>query len=148
MTIRVFCTLVIFGCLLSTSCSLSRSSSSPFRWSSNSIESSSKSSSGGEEETKAAEGDQSKYQQDVTETTAAAMKKGAGPMQIMREVGDVANEHGVTDWENEPGTFEAIGRGLKQGDASLAEFESLSEQLAAGSDLRKRLLEKGYTAAQ
>lgn len=141
MTTRLLCVLVIATSLALGACSSAKSSSSPSRWSSNSSKSSSGSSGGGEDEK--ADKDQSKYEQDVTATTAATVKSGGGASQIMRDVGDVANDHGVTDWENEPNTFQSIGRGL-QG-VSVDEFESLSQGLSGESDVRKKLLYEGYT---
>lgn len=131
-------------------CSSFKSSSSPSRWSGQSSKASSspsrwssQSSGGGQ----GPESEQESYERDVRETTAAVVLGGGGTDEIMRRLGPVAAEHGVTDWEGDPVTYRAIGKGLAQGGVSVDDFDQLSQQISGGSEVRQQLLLEGYKSS-
>lgn len=132
-------------------CSSFKSSSSPSRWSGQSSKASSSpsrwssQSSGGGGEAPAE--DESAYRKDVRTTVAAVAQGGGGGFEVMRRVGPVAAEHGITDWEGNPETYRAIGAGLAQGGLSVDSFAQVSRDISAGSEVRSKLLLEGYSSS-
>ena len=116
------------GCSFSDSSkSSSDSSSSPFRWSS--------SSSGG---------GSSAYRDDISESTYAYVRTGGGLPAFQRELGRVAERHGVTDWEGDPATWFAMGEGLARAGVSAAALEAFKSELADDDPNRLRAIQLGY----
>ena len=116
------------GCSFSDSSkSSSDSSSSPFRWSS--------SSSGG--------GD-SGYRNDISESTYAYVQTGGALPAFQRELGRVAERHGVTDWEGDPATWFAMGEGLARAGVNAGALEAFKNELADGDANRLRAIQIGY----
>ena len=148
----VFCVFVIVFVLGLSGCSSFKSSSSPSRWSSQSVKSSSSpfrsssDSSGGDDADSEAERDESSYERDVRETTSSIIASGGGAAEILRDLGDVASTHGISDWEAESATFIGIGRGLAA--LPVDDFERMSAEIADGSSVREGLLLQGYTGEQ
>jgi hypothetical protein len=131
-------------------CSSFKSSSSPSRWSGQSSKASSspsrwssQSSGGGNE----APGDSTAYEKDVRAAAAEAARGGAGGHEVMRRVGIVAADHGITDWEGNPATYRAIGAGLASGGLPVNDFEQISRDISAGSETRSKLLLEGYSSS-
>lgn len=152
MANRAIFVFLIVSALGLSACSFARSSSSPFRWSSESIESSfsplgwsSDSSSNGDERSAPAR-EESSYERDVRETTSSIIESGGGSRELRRAIGNVAGAHGISDWEAESATFRGIGRGLAG--LGVDDFELLSAEISAGSEVRERLLLQGYTAGK
>ena len=97
--------LVPLGCSFSASSkSLSDSSASSSKSSSDSSASSSASSSPGD----------SAYYDDVRSTTETYAKSGGPFDAYQKKLGDLAKDRGVTNWEENLGTYAAIGEGLGQ----------------------------------
>ena len=107
-----------------------RSSSSPFRWSSDS------SSPGGESS--------SAYQRDVTDYTAKFAASEGDPQSFQRDLSAIAEGHGVTDWEQDNDTYLAIGRGLAKAGVNGERYQLLSVELSNQSQLS--LVNSGYKA--
>jgi len=84
------------------------------------------------------------YARNIASLTSSAVRAGADQQTFLRDVGRIAAEHGVTDWEGRDVTFLAIGVGLKSG--GLAEEEARSfERSTFGDDARAReLILEGY----
>jgi len=117
-----------------SACSLSASSASI----SDSISSPFKSSSDSSGDSHAA------YQADVRDYTAAYIRSGGDYDTFERKIGNVAAQHGITDWELDSGTYLAIGQGLRKGGLKPIELAAWKSNLA-GSDLsRADLIQKGY----
>jgi len=94
------------GCSFSYSSGTSSDSS---KSSSNSSTSSTSSSPSGTDHKDA----KTSYLSDVsTYTTSAA--KGGDAEGYLRELGSIAKRHGITDWERDTGTYNAIGTGLRR----------------------------------
>jgi len=107
-TIALLSILVLLaGCSFSYSSGASSDSSGT---SSDSSKSSSASSGGSESDPKDAK---EAFMSDVsTYTTSAA--KGDDAQAYMQELGSIAKRHGITDWERDTGTYNAIGTGLRR----------------------------------
>ncbi len=92
--------------LLLAGCSFSYSSGA----SSDSSKSSSASSGGSETDPKDAK---RAYMSDVSAYTTSAAK-GNDAKAYLRELGSIAKRHGITDWERDTATYNAIGTGLRR----------------------------------
>lgn len=53
------------------------------------------------------------YKSDVSAYTTSAAKDGNAE-DYMRELGSIAKRHGITDWERDTATYNAIGSGLRR----------------------------------
>lgn len=90
-------------------------------WMSHASKSSSDSSSQGDE------GASEAYRRDVRELTAACVESGSDARAFLRDLGAVAERHGITNWESQRATYRAIGAGLREAgldEAGLARFEA------------------------
>jgi hypothetical protein len=104
LTVVLLCVLTLLaGCSLSYSSGTSSDSS---KSSSNSSGSSSPSDEGGE-------GAKASYMSDVSAYTSSVAKEGNAE-DFMRELGKIAEKHGITDWERDTVTYNAIGTGLRR----------------------------------
>ena len=100
-------TIALLGILaLLAGCSFSYSSGT----SSDSSKSSSASSGGSETDPKDAK---SSFMGDVSAYTTSAAK-GDDAQAYLRELGSIAERHGITDWERDTATYNAIGTGLRR----------------------------------
>jgi len=123
--------LVLAVLLIPLSCSFSASSKS-------SSESSSGSSSPGD----------TAYYDDVRSTTEAYAKSGGPFDAYQKQLGDLAKQRGVTNWEENLGTYAAIGEGLGQAKASQGLVDTFKARLApagsANSADKQAAIQKGY----
>jgi len=127
--------LVLIGAGCSISESVSKSVSSPFEWSSDSIASSSRSSSRNRAE---------EYRNDVRDYTQAYVKSGGDFDAFTRGLSTIASKHGVSNWESDTDTYVGIGQGLKQGGVSTAQLELWKTNLAKGDAGKATAIQKGY----
>ena len=109
-----------------------RSSSSPFRWSSDS------SSPAGDAA--------SAYQRDVTDYTAKFATSDGDIQSFQRDLSAIAEGHGVTDWERDDATYLAIGTGLAKAGVSGERYQLLSVELSNQNQSHLYLVNSGYEA--
>ena len=128
---------LLAGCSVSVSSwSLSHSS----RSSSRSSDSSSSSSPGAA---------QRAYEDDVADYTRAFAKSHRGDFAgFQADLGRLAQEHGITNWEENPGTYTAIGEGLGSAKVSDAELMAYKRNLSGGDPQKADLIQKGYDSAR
>lgn len=91
----------------------------------------------------------SSFDQDVEQYTVAFV--GAGGSQhasFLSGLGDLARQHGVSDWESQPATWEAIGRGLARSHASVAERTAYQAAWTGGDPTKQSAVAKGVAATQ
>ena len=131
---RLFATLLVGVMLVPLGCSFSASSKS----SSESSASSSRSSSPESKETQ--------YRNDVRDFTAAYLRSGGRQDEFRRRIGDLAKEHGITNWEESLVTYEGIGRGLGKAQASPVEVDMYSANLTNGDTRKAKAIKEGYEA--
>ena len=135
---------VISGCSISASSGwISDSISSPSKSSSDS----SKSSSGGDDdeavEPEAPE-DTASYEADVSQLAVTYAKNGGEIGAFRTAVSQLAMDRGITNWEVDSKTNQAIGSGVGSAGMQEASFTDFSKQLF-GDDLSKQSeLRKGY----
>jgi len=87
------------------------------------------------------------YKDEVRDFTAAHVQSGGSGDALMREVGKIAQRHGITNWEGSPATFEAIGAGLAKAGKNQAEVNAFRNNLTQSSE-QAGWLQKGYDAAR
>ena len=110
--------IALLGILaLLAGCSLSYSSGK----SSDSSKSSSNSSSPSDTDQKDAK---TAYKSDVSAYTTSAAKDGNAE-DYMRELGSIAKRHGITDWERDTATYNAIGSGLRRAGVTREEVKDV-----------------------
>jgi len=89
------------------------------------------------------------FQQDVEQYTALYVEEGGrDEAGFLTGVGDLARHFGVSDWEAEPLTWEAIGRGLERSARSEAERNAYAQAWTDGDADRVRALGRGSAAAR
>jgi hypothetical protein len=128
--------VVLAGCSLSVSSwSLSKSS----RSSSRSSDSSSSSSPGAAERA---------YGDDVSDYTRAYAKAGGSDFRgFQSDLAKLAQEHGITNWEENLVTYTAIGEGLGSAGVSGAQVMAYQRGLAGGDAKKAEAIQKGYDSA-
>jgi len=127
----------LVGCSISVSSwSLSKSS----RSSSHSSDSSSSSSPGAAERA---------YREDVIDYTRAYAKSGGGDFRAFQgDLARLAEEHGITNWEENPATYTAIGEGLGRAGVSDAELMAYKRNISAGDPGKAEAIQTGYDSAR
>jgi len=86
-----------------------------------------------------------KYQREIQDYTLAYVKSSeADYASFQKGLTDIANSHGVVDWEHDSTTYVAIGRGLKKAGLKGVPYETYKMNLT-GSDIPKMLnIQEGY----
>ena len=86
-----------------------------------------------------------KYQLEIQEYTHAYVKSSdADYASFQKGLTDIANSHGVVDWEQDSITYVAIGRGLKKAGLKGVAYETYKKNLT-GSDVTKMTdIQEGY----
>ncbi len=130
---------LVTGCFTSSTLQGSSESSSKSSGSfSDSSGSSSRSSSGGDEE--------SAYYRDVRDSTASVAATQEDVARLEREIGAIARQHDVLDWERDDETYREIGRGLADAEVAPERLDTLVTQLSHGDARRRALIEEGLGA--
>lgn len=122
------------GCSLSTSSvSISDSVSSPVRL----VSSLSESSSG-------AHGEEAAYRRDVAEYVEAYVRSGGQHDAFTRRLGELAKQHGISDWEADRVTYLALGEGLARAKVQGVALKTWVENLADGDPAKMQQIQEGY----
>jgi len=86
------------------------------------------------------------FQEDIRSLTMAAVEAGAGGEELLRQVGRVAEQHGITDWEAEPLAYRAMGEGLSMSGLDASEARAFAREIAGADAAVFRALVEGYEA--
>jgi hypothetical protein len=117
------------GCSLSASSkSISDTASSPFEWSSDSS------------------GDSVAYQQDVRDYTYAYVRSGGDRSAFQRGIGNLAEQRGVSNWEEDESTCAGIGAGLRKAALDEDQARDFARDLLGDGSGRLRDVQRGYEA--
>jgi len=122
--------------------SSSDSSSSPFK--------SSSKSSGGDDEKKKKDGDEAEketaFERDVRNHTAEFARSASEPDldSFQRDLGAIAEDHGITNWEQFADTYVAIGRGLADSELDEWSAQQLAVALSDEDIEHLKLVRSGY----
>ena len=91
----------------------------------------------------------SSFNQDVEQYTVAFLEAGGSEhASFFAGLGDLARQHSVSDWEADPATWEAIGRGLARSHASTAQRTAYQAAWTGGDAAKQSAVAKGISAVQ
>ena len=94
------------------------------------------------------EKENARFDQDVEAYTLAFVEAGGREGEsFFSGLGELARAHGVSDWESEVSTWEAIGRGLARSPADPAERAGYQVAWTAGDPARQSAVAKGLASA-
>lgn len=86
-----------------------------------------------------------KYRDDVEGYTYAYVRSSSLDYTgFQKGLGEIAAKYGITNWEAQPVTYNAIGRGLKKAKLTGVEYETFKKNLAAGEYSKMQDIQKGY----
>ena len=126
------------ACAASLACSFSHSSGS--------LSDSSKSSSGS---SNSSGSDTAQFRNDVTQYTEAYVEAGGtGEESFFSGLGDLARKRGISDWESEPSTWEAIGRGLGRTHVNDAQRTAYQAAWSGGDAEKQSTMARGFAKAR
>ena len=63
-----------------------------------------------------------------------------------RKLGEIAEDNGITDWEQDQATYVGIGRGLKKAGIKGARLDDLKGRLAGPNPKSSGWIQSGYDA--
>jgi hypothetical protein len=87
------------------------------------------------------------YRDDIRDFTAAHVQSGGDAAGLIREIGSLAKKHGITDWENNKSTFQAVGQGLAKAGYRQLQVDAFKKNLASTPEQAK-WLQDGYDSAR
>ncbi len=132
---RAFTVAAGLACAASLACS--------FSYSSESSSDSSNSSSGSSAD------DDEAFRSDVSQYTEAFVEAGGGEQDAFYSgLSSLARKRGVSDWEAEPSTWEAIGFGLGRTKINDAQRTAYETAWAGGDAERERAMARGFANAR
>jgi hypothetical protein len=137
--------LAIIAMVSSSGCSISDSVGSISRSSESISDSSTSSSKSSEKDTKKA--DDNLYENEVQDFTVTYLRTNssqADQNSFMKGISDVASQNGIVDWEANPKTYRAIGKGLKKAKITGAQFELYKKKFANGDTGKMDDIQEGY----
>ena len=123
--------LALAGCgsISASSESISKSISSPFASSS------------------ASSSPESAYREDVRDFTAAHVKAGGNAQALRSQIGQLAQKHGITDWERNEATYRAVGEGLARAGYKQVEVDAFNK-VFTDSVQQADWVQAGYDSAR
>ncbi len=87
------------------------------------------------------------YRNDVRDFTAAHVQSGGDAAGLIREIGGLAKQHGISDWESNKSTFQAVGEGLAKAGYRQLQVDAFKKNLATTPD-QEKWLQDGYDSAR
>lgn len=85
------------------------------------------------------------YHDDIRDLTAAHVAAGGSFPAFQRHLGDLARKHGISDWEEEPATYAAIGHGLAKAGADGAALDAYTGELVGSDADRAHVIRAAYS---
>jgi len=93
--------------------------------------------------------DSSSNRDDVADYTRTWARSGRGDVRgLQTDVARIAEEHGLTNWEEDPGTYTAIGEGLGGAKVSAADLMTYKRGLAGDDQRKADLIQQGYDSVR
>lgn len=87
------------------------------------------------------------YRSDVRDFTAAHVQSGGTADGLVREIGELAQKHGITDWESHQATFRAVGEGLAKAGYRQVQVDAFKKNLTKTEEQAK-WLQEGFDSAR
>jgi hypothetical protein len=91
---------------------------------------------------------ESLYRDDVRDYTAAYVKSGGQIADFNARVSQIAQTRGITNWEDNMGTYEGIGQGLGRAGVSSVAYDTYVTNLSRGDPVKEDAIRKGYQSAK
>jgi hypothetical protein len=131
--------ILLYGCSFSYSSESSvKASASPFVSSSEAFESSLSSS-------RSSQSRKSRYENEVRKYAAEFAASGStDSVEFYAHLSRLAQEYGISAWDQDKATYVAIGKGLAEADLSRPRYEALRDALSGGDPQRLGYIEEGY----
>jgi hypothetical protein len=146
--------------LVGSACqSISDSVTSPSRWVAQSSEASADSSGASADSSNAAsrsssgssspedEPAETSYQDDVRVASRTYAATGGDSQAFVRQLGEIAERHGITDWEADRATWLGLGEGFQQAGLSQDQVDGLLLELGHLQSPERGYVHEGYQAA-
>ena len=131
-TVSILSILTVWLAVAAGGCSFSESSKSSSKSSSSPFTSSSRSS-----------GSEDEYKADVRDFTAAYFRSNGRPEDLRRKIADLAEKHGVSDWQQHESTYRGVGEGLAKAGVRQVEVDAVKTSLA-DNEQQARWIQEGY----
>ena len=139
--------------LLGSGCqSISDSITSPSRWAAQSSQASADSSNAVSDSISGSSSPRrdhaaTRYQEDLRVASQTFATTGGDSEAFVREIGAIAEQHGITDWEADRATWLALGEGFRQAGLSRDQVDGLLLQLGHLQSPERGYVHEGYQAA-
>ncbi len=88
------------------------------------------------------------FRDDVRVAVRDLVELGATPDDFLRELGRIAELHGISDWESESGTLNALGAGVCEAGTGETELDALLERIGRSGDTDVAQAHEGCSLAQ
>lgn len=92
-------------------------------------------------------GKSKKYPNEVADYTMAYVKSSqpnADYNSFLKGLSDIAEKEGITNWEQDPLTYQSIGKGLKKAHSEGAAYETYKSNFAKGDAKKMADIQDGY----
>jgi len=132
------------GCISESSWSSSASSKSI----QSSLESSSSPFESSSESSGAETAREANYRADVRDYVAAWVKSGGQYADFQQSLADLAQRHGITDWQGNRYTWLGVGAGLRKGGVQGVALQTYLKNLSENDVTRREAMQKGYDEQQ
>jgi len=84
------------------------------------------------------------YQNDIRDYTSAYVRSGGQVDMFWRDVGSIAQKHGITNWEAAKGTYLGIGEGLAKANVNSTELMVYKQNLTGYDATKMQEIQEGY----
>jgi len=85
-----------------------------------------------------------RFKDDIRALTLVFLQQEQQTDYFERQVGSIAKQYGLMDWEREPVTFMAIGSGLRQGGVTEPEISRISFLQSSVMIKNRRIIQEGF----
>lgn len=88
--------------------------------------------------------EQEEFENDVADYTAEFVTSSTGTLDDFRaHLSELAQDHGITNWEGDRYTYLGIGRGLKKAKLGKPQISAFTESLSGNDPMKKQAIEDG-----
>jgi hypothetical protein len=88
-----------------------------------------------------------RYREDVRLATREFVDSGGSDEAFLREIGRIAERHGISDWEARPETLTGLGAGLRQAGVPRGQLDAILARLGRTGDAERALAAEGWQSA-
>ncbi len=89
--------------------------------------------------------EQENFASDIADYTAEFVVASSGSIAGFRnQLGKIAQDHGISNWESSHATYLAIGRGLKKAGLGAPQNAAFTETLSGGDAMKRQAILEGF----